>query len=329
MNTGLTVLVPCYNEGAQVEAAHAELTAALAEIGDLEILFVDDGSTDDSLDRIRRLAEVDPRVRYVSFTRNFGIDAVMAAGFRYAGRPWTVQCDADLQVPPEEIWTLLAKAGEGYDVVFGRRRGRRDPLVRKAGSAGLHWAARRVFRIDMPRGASTFRLVRTGVARTITELRLPWFIPAVPLVGARYAVVLVTHRPRTAGRSRLRLTRLAAHSFELFFGFSWRPLNAVYAAAALGGVLAPVLAVAALFGYGLPLLAPAQLLLAGLTLAAVALVGRYLHRLLRDSGRLRSYWIRDSNLAVRPEDTLSGGLPAPPPPARAARPPVGEERITG
>ncbi|WP_336204404.1 glycosyltransferase family 2 protein [Nonomuraea sp. LPB2021202275-12-8] len=320
MTTGLTVLVPCYNEGPQVETAHGELVEALKEIGELEILFVDDGSTDDSLDRIRRLAETDPRVRYLSFTRNFGIDAVMAAGFRYAGQPWTVQCDADLQVPPGEIWALLDKAAEGYDVVFGERRGRRDPLVRRGGSAGLHWAARRVFGIDMPRGASTFRLVRTGLARTITELRLPWFIPAVPLVGARYAATPVAHRPRTAGRSKLRLARLTAHSFELFFGFSWRPLAAVYAAGVLGGALALVFAVLGYAGLaGGPVIAATQLLLTGLTVAAVALVGRYLHRLLRDTARPRTYYVKDANLPLLPEDTLTGGLPSPQPPARAVR----------
>lgn len=316
--SGLTVLVPCFNEGAQVEAAHRELVEALKEVGELEILFVDDGSTDDSLDRLRRLAETDPRVRYLSFTRNFGIDAVMAAGFSYAGRPWTVQCDADLQVPPEEIWTLLDKAAQGYDVVFGERRGRRDPLVRRGGSAGLHWTARRLFGIDMPRGASTFRLVRTGLAQTITELRLPWFIPAVPLVGARYAVTPVTHRPRTAGRSKLRVARLAAHSFELFFGFSWRPLAAVYAAGALGGCLALVLAALGYAGLaGGSALAATQVLLTGLTVAAVALLGRYLHRLLRESARLRTYYIKEANVPLRPEDTLTGGQPGPPPPARA------------
>jgi hypothetical protein len=257
-------------------------------------------------------------VRYLSFTRNFGIDAVMAAGFRYASRPWTVQCDADLQVPPEEIWSLLDKAAQGYDVVFGERRGRRDPLVRRGGSAALHWTARRLFGIDMPRGASTFRLVRTGLAQTITELRLPWFIPAVPLVGARYAVTPVAHRPRTAGRSKLRVARLAAHSFELFFGFSWRPLAAVYAAGALGGCLALVLAVLGYAGLvGGNALAATQLLLTGLTVASVALLGRYLHRLLRESARLRTYYIKEANVPLRPEDTLTGGLPGSPPPARA------------
>lgn len=310
MRTGLTVLVPCFNEGAQVEVAHRELTESLSWIPDLEILFVDDGSSDDSLARIRALTETDPRVRYLSFTRNFGIDAVMAAGFRYASQPWTVQCDADLQVPPTEIHTLLDKAAEGYDVVFGRRTNRRDPLIRKLGSAGLHWSARHLFKIDMPRGASTFRLVSTPVARTITELRLPWFIPAVPLTGARHTSVPVTHRQRTAGRSKLRLMRLAGHSFELFFGFSWRPLNAVYTVSALGATVALLLAI-----LGIPATA-VHLALTALTLAALALTARYLHRLVRDTQRLPAYYIREANLPLRPGDTLTANTPTPPPPAR-------------
>ncbi|WP_246646216.1 glycosyltransferase [Nonomuraea ceibae] len=307
MSTGLTVLVPCYNEGAQVEVAYRELTGELADLADLQILFVDDGSTDDSLARIRALAGADPRVGYLSFTRNFGIDAVTAAGYRYAAWPWIVQCDADLQVPPSQIWKLLDRAAEGYDVVFGRRVRRRDPLLRKIGSAGLHWAARAVFRIDMPRGASTFRLMRTSVARTISELCLPWFMPAVPLVGARHTAVDVSHRERDAGRSKLRPARLAGHAFELFFGFSWRPLNALYLVAVLA------LAAAALG------LEAAHLLVSAATLAGVAVVGRYVHRV---APRPPAFYVRESNLPVRPEDTLTGGAPTPPPPGRV--PPGGD-----
>ncbi|MEV4888200.1 glycosyltransferase family 2 protein [Nonomuraea sp. NPDC055795] len=299
MTTGLTVLVPCFNEGAQVDVAYRDLVAELSPIEDLEILFVDDGSSDDSLARMRALAEADPRVRYLSFTRNFGIDAVMAAGFSYAAQPWTVQCDADLQVPPSQIWTLLAKAAEGYDVVFGHRVNRHDPLVRKLGSLGLHWSARAVFKIGMPRGASTFRLVRTPVARTISDLRLPWFMPAVPLVGARHAAVSVTHRERSAGRSKLRLGRLAGHAFELFFGFSWRPLNLLYLLAALG------LVVAALGLTG------AHLALSAVTLAGLAVVGRYVHRI---APRRPLFYVREANVPLRDGDTLTGGAPCPPPP---------------
>ncbi|WP_245679231.1 glycosyltransferase family 2 protein [Actinomadura hibisca] len=309
---GLTVVVPCYNEGAQVETAHRELTGALAGIDPLEILFVDDGSTDDTLERLRRLAATDPRVRYVSFTRNFGLEAGHAAGFTYASQPWCAQIDADLQAPPEEIPLLLAKAAEGYDVVFGVRRDRQDPLPRRIGAAVQQWAAERLLGIEIPRGASTFRVVRTSVARTLVELRLgsPYFLAMVPMVGARYATVPTGHRPRTAGRSKFRVTRLAAHSFELFFGYSWRPLNAVYLLAVLGVLLGlPV----ALLGYagvgaGGPLAATA-VGLSALALVETALVGRYLHRLLRDMRRFRPFYIKEANVTLRPQDTLGGGAP--------------------
>src|SRR5215510_2958059 len=89
--SGLTAILPCYNEGgAQIEIAYREVIAALGTIENLELLFVDDGSTDDTLDRIRKLASTDPRVHYLSFTRNFGQRAATTAGFRYAGQPWSV-----------------------------------------------------------------------------------------------------------------------------------------------------------------------------------------------------------------------------------------------
>jgi hypothetical protein len=319
---GLTVVLPCYDEGAQVDRAYDAVVAALGSL-DLEILFVDDGSTDDTLDRIRRLASVDSRVRYLSFSRNFGLPAAITAAFRYASRPWTVQLDTDLQFPPEETWALLAKAAEGYDVVFGVRRRRRDPLLRRLGASGAQWLARRLLAIEVPRGATSFRVLRTGVARTVADLPTAntYFSALVPLVGARYTSVPTEHRPRTSGRSKFRLSRLAGHAFELFFGFSWRPLNAVYLLAAVAAGTAVGLAVAAESGAASELaVSVATLVLAAATLAAVGLVGRYLHRRLLDTRPTRPYYIREANLPVHPEDTFDGGEPRVPPPVRPATP---------
>ncbi|RFU37574.1 glycosyltransferase [Actinomadura logoneensis] len=320
--SGLTVVVPCYNEGAQVETAYGELTAALAGVEALELLFVDDGSSDDTLERLRGLAESDPRVRYLSFTRNFGLEAAQAAAFGYASQPWCAQIDCDLQAPPEEIPLLLAKAAEGYDVVFGVRRDRQDAWGRRVAAVVQQWVARRLLGIELPPGASTFRVVRTEVARTIAGLRLgsPYFLATVPLVGARYTTVPTGHRPRTAGRSKFRLARLAGHSFELFFGFSWRPLNAVYLLAVLGVVLGPSLALATwgLGADGGTALAALGVVLGALTLVCTALVGRYLHRLMADMAKIRPFYIREANVEIRPEDALAPGTRVAPPAGRRA-----------
>jgi len=311
---GLTVIVPCFNEAAGIEGTHAQIVAALAGVEDLELLYIDDGSRDGTLDRLRALAAADPRVRYLSFARNFGLAAAVTAGFRYAGKDWIAQVDADLQNPPEELWKLLDKAAEGYDVVFGVREHRRDPLLRRWGASAHHWIARRLLGIDVPAGASSFRVLRAGVAQVLAGLREggPYFVAMVPMIGARYTCVGTAHRPRE-GRSRFRPARLIGHTFELYFGYSWRPLNALYLVAAIGAVAALVAAC-----FGAALTGTATLLLAAAGLAATALVARYLQRLMLEQRPARRFYVREANFAVDAADRVDGGVPPVPPPTRTA-----------
>src|SRR5882757_456803 len=104
---GLSVVVPCLNEADNIDAVYEEIRAELGRYGDLEILFVDDGSTDATLARIRSLAERDHGVSYVSFTRIFGLEAAFSAGYRYVRNPWMLHLDADLQFPPAEAHRLI------------------------------------------------------------------------------------------------------------------------------------------------------------------------------------------------------------------------------
>lgn len=321
--TGLTVLVSCFNEGRAVRRLHAEVTRTLGEVAYLELLLIDNGSTDDTLHEIRALAEDDPRVRYLSIVRNRGLEPAQSAGFRYASRPWIVQLDCDLQFPPEEVPKLLATAAEGYDVVFGIRTHRHDPRWRRVGSVGLQWLARRVFGIEFPAGATMFRVVRTAVGRTVAEMwqGTPYFIATIARLGVRYACVPVSHRPRRDGRSRFRIPQLVGHSFELLFGYSWRPLNGAYLVAAAGVVAALVLALLGLVGVvGPTLLGVGAVILAAATLSTAALIGRYLHRLMLDQQRTRPYYIKEANVSLHPADRLDGGEdPVPPPTLTHAR----------
>ncbi|MFC7617132.1 glycosyltransferase family 2 protein [Actinokineospora soli] len=319
--SGLTAIVPCYNEGAQVDVAYREVCEALGVLDGLELLFVDDGSRDDTLERIKRIAAADPRVHYVSFARNFGLPAAVTAGFRYAARPWAVQLDADMQFPAAETWRLLDTARDGYDVVFGIRADRKDSALRRLGAAGAHWVARRLLRVEVPHGATSFRVVRTEVGRTIVNLPTgnSHFVAKAPQVGARCATVPVAHREREAGSSKFRLGRLAGDAFELWFGFSWRPLNAVYLLAALAAFTAVLLGVLGAFRA----VGPTALLVAGLLVSATAavgtaVVGRYLYRRMVDVRPRRIYYVREANIPVSDDDLLDRGVPAPPPPARPA-----------
>jgi polyisoprenyl-phosphate glycosyltransferase len=316
LEPGLTVLLPCYNEVDQIDAAWDSIRAALGELEGLEVLIVDDGSVDGTLGRIRALAQNDDRIRYLSFTRNFGLEAAQEAGFRHASKQWLVQLDADLQSPPEEARKLLVTAQEGgYDVVFGIRESRRDPLVRRLGSAGLGLIAR-ALGIAVPRGASVFRVIRTPVARTIAALELgsPYTVASIVAVGARYACVPTTHRQRT-GRSRWRPGRLVGHAFELFFSYSWRPLNATYVVAVGTALFCGLLAALSLAGVlGTGIVAGGILLALAAQLLITAVIGRYLNRALLDGRHGPAYLVRETNLEIAPRFRLDGGLPSTPDP---------------
>ncbi len=305
MITAISAVVPCLNEEECLDRAYVEITAGLAGFADYEIIFIDDGSTDRTLEMIKGFAAVDPRVHYLSFTRNFGLEAAFGAGFRYATKPWIVQFDADLQSPPHELPKLIAVAEQGHDVVFAMRSRRKDPSWRRFGSLAQHWVARHVFAIEMPWRGSIFRVIRTSVAQKIVALNLgtPYFLATVPLVGARYASVATEHHPRQAGIAKWNLQQLVRHSMELYTAFSYRllamvQLSALFAIAALvAGVVGVLVSADVVPGL--------VLFMVALLAVDMAIVSRYLMRVLRAQSRgPAAYLIRETDIDIDPADSL-------------------------
>src|SRR5712691_8298328 len=132
-NERISIIVPFFNGGpATVDALHAALAAAASRLGnDVEFVYVDDGSGDDTLDALRRVQQHDSRVVLIELAANFGQHAAFSAGFDRARGQYLVTMDADLQSDPEEIPQLVAPLKQGYDLVSGVRRDRRDPLIRR------------------------------------------------------------------------------------------------------------------------------------------------------------------------------------------------------
>jgi len=324
--TALSVVVPCFNEADNVVPCYREIVEELGQGDlDLELVFVDDGSTDATLARIKELADADPRVQFLSFTRNFGFEAAFSAGYRYARQPWILHLDADQQFPPAQGRALIAAAEEGdHDAVFGVRQGRRDPLGRRLGTAVFQVVARRVLRIELPPGATAFRLVRADLARAIVGLRLgtPYFLATVPRLTDRYAVVPVSHRPRTRGRSTVRFRFLARHAIELFAAFTTRPSTLASTAALLAGSVATVLAaVVGAGGLGAREALAVALVLLAVVLVVLALVVRQLVLVQSGQARPRLYYVREASLPVAADELLCApsGVPAGASSARAAR----------
>jgi hypothetical protein len=304
----LTVVVPCYDEAESIHASYAEIVAALSRY-ELELIFVDDGSTDGTLDLIRELAAKDPRVQYVSFSRNFGFEAAFSAGYRYASKPWVLHLDADLQFPPHEAHKLVEQAEAGYDAVFGIRGRRHDPWYRRLGATAYHLLGRRVLGIEIPPGATTFRIVRTELARRIVDLRLgtPYFLATLPRLTNRYSTVLVDHRPRIRGRSKFRFGRLVAHALELYVGFSRRAIHGAAVLALFAAVAALGLVPAAAVGWlGTQGATAAVLAALCVGLVGLAVLLRYVVLVADAQPRPALFYIREASIPVDPADHIYG-----------------------
>jgi polyisoprenyl-phosphate glycosyltransferase len=327
---GLSVVIPCYNEIDNVEHICAEVLSELGEF-DLELIFVDDGSSDGTLDVIKRLARADGRVHYISFTRNFGFEAAFSAGYRYASRPWILHLDADQQFPAAEARRLIEVAEQGYDAVFGVRNDRKDTRSRKLGTAAFHFVGARLLRIELPKDATAFRLVRTPLARAIVDLRLgtPYFLATVPKLTSRYTTVPIAHRARARGESKVNLRWLAGHAIGLFVS-AGRRLTTVASVTALGACgLALLFALATMTGLVNSAVGGAALFaLVAIALGILALTVRFLVTIAASQARPRLFYVREATVPIEADDLLFGtdrARPATPIDQVPATAPVGHQ----
>jgi len=207
----LSVIIPVYNEEECLPRLHDELRPVMESIGSsYEIIYVDDGSRDGSLDILRDLAEREPEVRVIRFRRNFGQTAALAAGMEHARGDILVFLDADLQNPPSEIPKVLAKLDEGYDVVSGWRKNRQDAaLLRKLPSRIANGLISRVSGVHLHDYGCTLKAYRREIMENVRLYgEMHRFIPAYAVwAGATITELPVEHRARAAGVSKYGINR--------------------------------------------------------------------------------------------------------------------------
>jgi glycosyltransferase involved in cell wall biosynthesis len=215
----ISVFVPVYNEEDNIERLDGKLTDALERLGrSYEVIFVDDGSTDRSLAKLRAIAARDSRVRVISLRRNYGQTAAMSAGIDHARGQILIPMDADLQNDPADISRLLDKLDEGYDVVSGWRKDRKDRwLTRRLPSRLANRLISRLSGVDLHDYGCSLKAYRrealTGV-KLYGEMHR--FIPIYAgWAGARVTEIPVTHHVRSAGQSKYGLSRTIKVLFDL------------------------------------------------------------------------------------------------------------------
>jgi glycosyltransferase involved in cell wall biosynthesis len=301
----LSLIVPFYNEGEAVDVFFAGVIPALESIGDVEfeILCVNDGSRDDTLEQLVAIAENDPRVRVIDLTRNFGKEAALSAAIDEARGDLIVPFDADLQDPPEVIPSLVEKWREGYDVVLARRANRdSDSPLKKWTALFFYRMHNAVSELQIPENVGDFRLFTREVGEALKRLpECRRFMKGLfAWVGFRTAVVEYARAPRVAGSSKFSGWKLWNFAVEGFTSFSTLPLRVwtyVGVAVAFFALCRAFYLVLRTLIYGADVpgyasLATAILLLGGIQLIGIGVLGEYVGRIYLESKKRPVYLIR-------------------------------------
>jgi glycosyltransferase involved in cell wall biosynthesis len=299
----LTIVVPAYNESEGLRDFHARLAAVLDGL-DLatEVLYVDDGSRDDTHAIMRALRADDARVSTLRLARNFGKELALTAGLDHVEADAAVVIDADLQDPPELIPTFVQHWREGYDVVYGTRASRAGETgIKKMTSAGFYRVMERLSPTPIPRDTGDFRLLSRRALDALKQVReRQRFMKGLfTWVGYRQLAVVYHRDSRHAGQTKWNYWKLWNFAIEGITSFSTVPLRVATYFGLLAALAAFVfglwvLGKALLFGdavRGYPTLMVVILFLGGVQLMALGVIGEYLGRLYVESKQRPLYLI--------------------------------------
>ena len=307
----ISLVIPIYNEAPNIEALYGEITAALDSWGrPYEVLLVDDGSSDGSAELLAQLPARDPRFRVIRFRKNFGQTPAFSAGFAYARGRIIITSDGDLQNDPKDIPMLVARLEEGYDIVCGWRRNRKDTFVtRRIPSMIANALISRATGVQLHDYGCSLKAFRSEVVKPLRLYgEMHRFIPAIASeFGVNVTEVVVNHRARRAGTSKYGLSRtirviLDLVTVKFLLNYATRPLQIFglvgVILGGLGGLIMAYLAFVRLFmHHGIadrPLLLFGILLVSsGLQLLTMGLLAELQARTYHESQDKPTYVIRE------------------------------------
>ena len=231
---GISAVIPIYNEEENVGLMYHELTQVISQMErPYELVFVDDGSRDETVRVLLQVAGQDPHLRVIQFRRNFGQTAAMAAGLEHSPYDIVITSDGDLQNDPAEIPRMLEKLNEGYDLVAGWRKNRQDKLLsRKLPSRIANWLISESTKVRLHDYGCSLKAMTGDIARGIKLYgEMHRFIPALAAeMGAKIIELPVNHRARQYGKTKYGISRtirviLDLMTVKFLLGFSKRPIH--------------------------------------------------------------------------------------------------------
>ncbi len=229
-NPHFSVVVPCYNEGACIAELTSRLTKVLDDCtGTHELIFVNDGSHDDTQAKIEALAEADARIKHIRFSRNFGHQMALTAGLEHAGGDAVISLDGDLQHPPELIPELIRYWDMGYDVVYTVRESNQGHAAKEFVSRAFYWLLRKLTGVSVPTGGADFRLMDKRVADALRDCdeRFVFVRGLVPWLGFKRKGIAYQAEPRYGGSTKYKMGRMLSFGLDGVFSFSIVPLRLI------------------------------------------------------------------------------------------------------
>lgn len=309
----ISLVVPCFHEADIVRRFHSHVAreiAPLAAVAEFEFVYVDDGSRDATLDHLRDIAATDPRVRYVSFSRNFGKESAMLAGLRHATGDAVVIMDADLQHPPELIDRMITLHSQGHDQVVARRTRTGDRVTRTLTARAYYRLVNRLVDVELVDGVGDFRLLsRRAVDAVLRLTEYNRFSKGLfAWIGFPTATFTYENLAREQGRSKWTFGKLLNYGLDGVLSFNNKPLRA---ALYLGLILltcamaytAWIVGDALVNGVETPgyvTLLVAVTALSGVQMVMVGVVGEYVGRIYYETKRRPHFLVSETNTSARP-----------------------------
>ncbi|MDH4135108.1 MAG: glycosyltransferase family 2 protein [Anaerolineae bacterium] len=278
---------------------------------ELEYVFVDDGSGDNSFEILTDLAKKDPRVRVVRLSRNFGANAAILAGLNYVLGDCVAIIAADLQDPPELITTMLRRWEAGKKVVLAARESREDPMADRLLSSAFYWLFRRFAIQEMPANGCDFVLIDREVANMLVQIgeKNPYLIGLILWLGFDRDVVYYTRQKREVGKSKWTLAKRVKYFIDALVSFTYVPMRLVSLlgiASALAGFVWAVIVVLNRILSGIPVqgwasLMTVVLVVSGVQLLTLGIFGEYLWRNFEET-RKRPSFVVDQLIGMEKAD---------------------------
>lgn len=303
----ISIVIPAYNESGNIETITEKLKDELKGKEEFEIIFVDDGSTDQTLAEIKTIMKTEKFVEVISFSRNFGHQKALKAGLDHAKGDCVISMDADLQHPPEVLHKLIDKWREGYDVVYTIREDTQDiGFVKRITSRCFYKIINFISDVDIPFGAADFRLLDRKVVNELKQFKEKWlFIRGiVSWLGFKQVGIEYRVQPRHAGNSKYSILKMIAFAIQGITSFSILPLRISTILGVLFSFGSFLYALYALyikfftneFIQGWTSILISVLFLGGIQLICIGMIGEYLGKMFIETKERPNYVITEKSI---------------------------------